>query len=184
MKLLANHAVDVAVQFVNSSGNPAEVDGAVDWMSSNPAVASVEAKPGAGTETASGMIATITAGPSAGEAVITAVADSDLGEGTVEVEATLSITVIAKGVAIGGEISPITGPSGPGIDNSLPGGSGGSIDNSLPHGQRPVDPGFDQNAPGRPDQGLPDSQPAPDQGLPGQPGAPDQGLPPTAAPKS
>jgi hypothetical protein len=183
MKLLANHAVDVAVQFVNASGNPAEVDGAVDWMSSNPAVASVEVKPGAGTETASGMIATITAGPSAGEAVITAVADSDLGEGTVEVEATLAITVIARGVAIGGEISPVTGPSGPGIDNSLPPPSG-SIDNSLPHGQRPTDPSFGVSG-DRPDNTLPGDQPGIDNTLPGGgPTTPGNELPDTPAPKS
>jgi hypothetical protein len=181
MKLLANHAVDVAVQFVNSSGNPAEVDGAVDWMSSNPAVATVEA------HATDDKLATITAGPSAGEAVITAVADADLGEGTAEVEAVVSITVIARGVAIGGEITPVTvsGPGGPSAGNELPGGGGGTIDNSLPNGQRPVDPGFGQEAGGRPDNALPGDQPGIDNTLPGgAPDRPDQGLPPTAAPKA
>jgi hypothetical protein len=179
MKLLANHAVDVGVQFVNSSGNPADVDGAVDWMSSNPAVATVEA------HATDDKLATITAGPSAGEAVITAVADSDLGEGMTEVEAVVSITVIAKGVAIGGEITPVTGPGGPSAGNDLPGGAGGRPDNSLPNGQRPVDPGFGQEAGGRPDQSLPGSQPGVDNSLPG--GAaplPGQGLPETPEPKS
>jgi hypothetical protein len=179
MKLLASHAVDVAVQFVNSSGNPADVDGSVDWLSSNPAVATVVAN------ATDDKLATITAGPSAGEAVITAVADSDLGEGMTEVEATVSITVIAKGVAIGGEITPVVGPGGPGVDNSLPGGSGGSIDNSLPNGQRPVDPGFGQEAGGRPDAGLPGDQPGIDNSLPGgAPPRPGQGLPPTGEPKA
>jgi hypothetical protein len=183
MKLLANHAVDVGVQFVNANGNPAEVDGAVDWMSSNPAVASVEPNP------TDDKLATITAGPSAGEAVITAVADSDLGEGMTEVEATVSITVIARGVAIGGEITPVTGPGGPSAGNELPGGGGGTIDNSLPNGQRPVDPGFGAGhpAPDRPDQGLPGSQPGIDNSLPGGQDTstgPDNTLPEHAAPKS
>jgi hypothetical protein len=141
---------------------------------------------GSGTETASGMIATITAGPSAGEAVITAVADSDLGEGTTEVEATLSITVIAKGVAIGGEISPVvvTGPGGPSAGNELPGGPPGQIDNSLPHGQRPVDPGFGVSG-DRPDNALPGDQPGIDNTLPGGgPTTPGNELPDTPAPKS
>jgi hypothetical protein len=166
MKLPANQSAVVQVGFTNANGLPAKVQGDVSWESSDPAIARVEAKPG-NTEQA-----TVTAGPSAGIATIYATADADMGEGVREAEATVDITVVARGEAVGGEITLVR------PDQGLPPGRGqpGQPDNSLPGQGRPDNslPG----QPGHPDQGLPPAQGRPDQGLPGQPGHPDQGLPP------
>ena len=173
MKIAAGQTRAVTVQFSNANGHPATVQGEIEWASSDDAVATVS-----GT----GAQATITAGPKAGEAEITATADADLGEGVTEVEASLDVEVIAKGEATGGEISPVTagqglpGQGGTHPDQGLPGG-GGRPDQGLPGHERPTDPSFGQPAPGRPDQGLPGSQPGVDNELPGQPGRPSQGLP-------
>ena len=179
MRLPANQSVDVEATFTNANGRPVEVQGGVTWVSDNTSVAKVQA------DAEDDTMATVTAGPSAGKANITAKADADLGEGVRAVEAKLEVEVIAKGEAVGGEITPIGisgDPDRP--DNALPGGSGGRPDNALPGRERPTDPGYGQSAPGRPDNSLPGSQPGADNTLPGgQPNRPDQGLPPGAKPK-
>ena len=182
MKLPANSSVDVTVTFVNANGLPVDVQNGVTWESSDTAIATVTAKDDP-------HLATITAGPSAGEAEVFATGDADLGEGVREVEAVLQVTVIAKGEAIGGEISPVKPghglPGQPGHpDNSLP-EAPTRPDHTLPPGQRPVDPGHGQGHPigGRPDQGLPGDQPGIDQGLPGQGGRLDNELPEHPEPK-
>ena len=191
MKIASGQSANVSVAFVNAGGHPAKVQGDVSWESSDPAIATVSANPSDSKQ------ATITAGPKAGECEIYATADADMGEGIKEVEAGTNVVVIARGEAVGGEITRHS------VEHGLPGG--------------PVDPGFGQpGQPAHPDQGLPGGppdhasgqpvpggrpdntlpggppdhasgqptppQPGPDQGLPGQ-GHPDQGLPPTAAPK-
>jgi hypothetical protein len=147
MKLPANAQAHVTVAFVNANGNPAQVDGAVTWESSDTDVATVMAD-------ADAMGAKILAGPSPGTAVITASGDADLGSGVTEVTAEVEVIVIARGEAIGGEIVPdvISGPA--------PGVPGAGIDNSLPGVERPVDPDHGKPVTGRPDQGLPGT-PAP-----------------------
>jgi len=106
MKIFAGHSVDVAVAFINANNNPAEVQGEITWSSSDPTVVGVSAKEGHPEQ------ATITAGPSAGSAVIRASADADLGEGVDLVSAELEVVVVARGEAIGGEITPVgAGPS-------------------------------------------------------------------------
>ena len=170
MRLPANQSVDVEATFTNANGRPVEVQGEVTWVSDNTSVAKVQA------DAEDDSMATITAGPSAGKANITAKADADLGEGVRAVTATLSVEVIAKGEAVGGEITPvgISGdPDRP--DNALPGGAGGRPDQSLPGRDRPTDPGYDKPnvGEGRPDNALPG----------GPPNRPDQGLPPAAKPK-
>ena len=183
MKLPANSSVDVTVTFVNASGLPVDVQGTVSWEASDPNIVTVTAKDDT-------HLATIKAGPSAGEAEVFATGDADLGDGVREVEAVLQVTVIAKGEAIGGEISPVKPghglPGQPGHpDNSLP-EAPVRPDHTLPPGQRPTDPGYGQGHPAPPHaSGQPTpGQPGVDNDLPGQGGRPDQGLPPTPQPKS
>jgi hypothetical protein len=187
MKIGAGQTRDVTVQFTNDNGHPAHVQGTVSWSSSDSAVAKVVAN------TTNPSQATITAGPKAGKAQISAHADADLGEGVTEVTATLDVEVIARGEATGGEIVPVgagqglPGQGGTGPDNTLPGGSGGRPDQGLPGSgarpdqdlpghERPTDPGYDKPSGGHPDQDLPGRNPRPDQGLPGS-GHADQDLP-------
>ena len=204
MKLLATKSVDVSVAFVNANGHPADVQGEVSWESADTSVATVTAKAG------NSKLATITAGPKAGEVEIFATADADLGEGVSEVEAVLEVIVLAKGVAIGGEITPVHAGSTPppGVDNALPGIRPG-IDNSLPENiPQPPLPGnalpggppdhvSGQPVPGgQPGNELPggppdhvSGQPTPPQpGIGGgpatPPGRPDHGLPDHAEPKN
>jgi len=171
MKIAANQSRAVSVAFTNANGRPADVQGAIEWSSSDEAVATVT------TSATDPNQALIIAGPSAGTAVISALADADLGEGVTEVEATLDVEVIARGEATGGEITPAYAGQGlPGQpvspDQSLPGGQGGRPDQGLPSGR-----------PDRPDQELPDAQPDVDNELPGSPERPDQDLPDHPTPK-
>jgi hypothetical protein len=197
MKLAAGQSADVVVQFTNANGHPAKVQGEVVWESSDTEIVKVAAKGTSKEAGGGGAQATLTAGPKAGTATITATADADLGEsGVTEVDATVDVEVIARGEAVGGEITRVGsggpgGPVDPGYgqgaggrpDQGLPGS--GRPDNSLPEGERPTDPGYGKPdvGQGRPDQGLPGNQPGIDQGLPGSPNRPDQGLPPGATPK-
>jgi hypothetical protein len=184
MRLPANTSATVEVTFINANGLAVETQGEVTWSSSDESVATVEADPDDPT------MATITAGPSAGNTNVSAVADADLGEGVRNVEAVLEVVVIARGEAVGGEITPV-GISIPGggeqPDNTLPGGSGGTPDQGLPtRPGRPVDPDFSRGVVGggpRPDAGAPEDQPEVGNELPGQPSRPGQGLPETPDPK-
>lgn len=127
MKLIATQSANVSVKFRNANGFPVSVDdGAVDWSSDNTSIATVSANAEDATK------ATITAQGSPGTAIITATADADLGEGVTEVHAHITVEVIARGQAVGGEIDvdtpdqglpPIPGhdlPGNPSPDNSLP----------------------------------------------------------------
>jgi hypothetical protein len=96
--------VQVAVQWLDSRGNPAAVDGAGSWESSDETIAGVSV----GTDTST---AVIIPGSNLGTAQISASADADLGEGVVEVICTLDVSVVA-GQAVSGTISP-TGPPEP-----------------------------------------------------------------------
>jgi uncharacterized protein YjdB len=131
MKLAATQSAAVHVTFRNANGFPAKTDGEVVWESSNPEIASVVADITDSTK------AVVTAGGTAGFTTVTASADADLGDGIAEVSATLEIDVIARGVAIGGE-----------IDVDTP-------DQGLPGGPPPI-----------PEQGLPESPDRPDNSLP------------------
>jgi hypothetical protein len=184
MRLPANASATVEATFINANGLAVEVQGEVTWASSNEAIVRVE------VDDEDDTMASLTAGPSAGSATVTAKADADLGEGVREVTATLDVVVIARGEAVGGEITPVgidqglPGAGGEGPDNSLPGGSGGRPDNALPGRNRPTDPGYGKpGGGGRPDNALPGDQPGAGNELPTKPGRPDQGLPDNASPK-
>jgi hypothetical protein len=162
MRLPANQSATVEVAFINANGVVVETQGPVQWFSTVPGVATVTPDPD------DDHLATITAGPSAGNTNISAVADADLGEGVRNVEAVLELIVIARGEAVGGEITPV------GIDmpgQGLP-GQPNTPDQGLPPGV------------GRPDNTLPGSQPGAGNELPGGlPNRPGQGLPGTPEPK-
>jgi hypothetical protein len=146
MKLLATQSANVSVTFLTAEGHHAKVQGDVSWVSSN-AAATVMA------DEADSHKATITAGPSAGTATITATADADLGEGVTNVSAMIPVEIIARGAAVGGEITVDH------VDHGLPGQPAHS-DNTLP---------------GQPEH--------PSNALPGKPGHVDNDLPDHAKPK-
>ena len=179
MRLPANTSATVEATFINANGLAVEVQGEVTWVSSNEAIVTVE------VDDEDDTMATITAGPSAGSATVTASADADLGEGVRNVDAVLDIVVIARGEAVGGEITPvgIDMPGGGTPDNTLP-TNPARPDDGLPNHERPADPNFGQNAPGRPDAGGPGDQPGIDNDIrDGVNPRPGQGLPPGAKPK-
>ena len=89
--------VGVTVAYVDQAGNPAVVDGAVTWTSSDASVASV-------TSTADTQ-ALIVAGSTLGGAQITASADADLGSGVRSLLTLMDVTVVA-GEAVSGTITP------------------------------------------------------------------------------
>jgi hypothetical protein len=182
MRLPANASATVEATFINANGLAVEVQGEVTWASSNESIVRVEA------DDEDDTMASLTAGPSAGSATVTAKADADLGEGVREVTATLDVVVIARGEAVGGEITPVgidqgLPGGGEGPDNSLPGSASNRPDQGLPGRQRPTDPGYGQDQGGRPSQGLPGEQPDAGQELPTKPGRPDNSLPDNASPK-
>jgi hypothetical protein len=102
-KLPNDKVVDVQVSYVDSKGNPAEVDGDVVWSSSNPEICDVE------VNSSNSKVARITPGDSVGQAQIVATADADMGEGVRNISCFMDVEVIA-GEAVAGVISPV-GPT-------------------------------------------------------------------------
>jgi hypothetical protein len=96
--LASGTQVHVKVSYVDAQGNPAKVDGNVDWTSSDENVATVTME---GVDSA--LIKTV--GPT-GQVQITATADADLGEGTRELITPMDVTV-AAGEAVTGTIAPV-----------------------------------------------------------------------------
>lgn len=86
MILTATQKVRATLTIVDSKGNPARVDGAPQWASSDPNVASVE-------PSADGLSADIVAGQT-GTAQITVTADADLGTGVRNITAFGDIEVV------------------------------------------------------------------------------------------
>jgi hypothetical protein len=97
--------VTAQVAYVDAGGNPAVIDGAVTWASSNDTVATAVVDSGDST------ICTVSAPGAVGSAQITATADADLGAGVKTLVTLLDITVVA-GEAVAGTIS-ITGTPQP-----------------------------------------------------------------------
>jgi len=95
--------IEIQVAYVDAHGNPAKVDGDVQWTSSNPSIASVDSTgPDAAKVTTLGPL---------GTTQIVAAADADLGEGTRELLTTLDVTIVA-GEAVAGTIN-VTSPPQP-----------------------------------------------------------------------
>ena len=158
MKLIATQSANVSVTFKNANGFPTDTEGEIVWQSSNPAIATVAADEEDDTK------AVITAGPVAGSVVVSATADADLGEGVSPVSASLPVEVVARGVAVGGEID---------VD---------SIDQGLP--PVPATPGNElPTPPPTAGQGLPDAPNKPSNELPGKPAGKPDNTTPGAKPK-
>lgn len=102
--LPSDKLVMVRVEYVDSHGNPANVDGDVTWDTSAPEVATVD--PDAGDS----RLCTITASGTLGTSQISAHADADLGSGTRALVTILDVTTVA-GEAVAGTISPVGEPA-------------------------------------------------------------------------
>ena len=98
-----DHEVVLEISYVDSKGNPAQVDGDVSWQTSDAEVAQV-------TVGSDSTQVTVTPGARLGTAQITATADADLGEGTREIVTTIDVTIVA-GEAVAGTISPVGPPT-------------------------------------------------------------------------
>jgi hypothetical protein len=92
------------VSYTDAAGNPAQVDGDVEWDSSNAAVLKVDVDPTDST------ICTVTPLGPLGQAQVTATADADLGTGSREIVTVADISIVA-GEAVAGSISPVGEPT-------------------------------------------------------------------------
>jgi len=101
--LASGMQVHLKVSYVDAAGNPAAIDGAVTWDSSDVNVATVTAE--------SDMTALVkTVGP-VGQVQVSATADVDLGAGVKELITPMDLTV-AAGEAVAGTVEPV-GPAEP-----------------------------------------------------------------------
>jgi len=98
-----DHLVQVQVAYVDSHGNPANIDGAVTWDTSDANIATVDVDANDSTR------ATVTPNGQVGQVQVSCSADADLGEGTRELVTTMDIEIVA-GEAVAGTISPVGAP--------------------------------------------------------------------------
>lgn len=89
--------VSVAVEFVSAGGNPAKVDGAPSWESSDPSILTV-------TPATDGMSCMVTTVGPVGTTRVTCKADADLGAGMKEITLMGDFEVVA-GEAVGGSFN-------------------------------------------------------------------------------
>jgi len=94
--------VGLKIAYVDAGGNPAKVDGAVTWESSDDTSATVE------DASADGTTVTLVAQGN-GNAQIKATADADLGSGVRELITLMDVSVVS-GEAVAGTISPVGSP--------------------------------------------------------------------------
>jgi hypothetical protein len=102
-KLPNDKMIAVQVAYVDSRGNPAQVDGDVSWDISDANIATVESNAGDSTQ------AVVTPIGPVGQVQITATADADLGSGVRELITTMDVEIVA-GEAIAGTITPVGEP--------------------------------------------------------------------------
>jgi hypothetical protein len=102
-KLPNDKMIAVQVAYVDSKGNPAQVDGDVSWDTSDANIAIVESNAG------DSMQAVVTPVGPIGQVQITATADADLGSGVRELITTMDVEIVA-GEAIAGTITPVGEP--------------------------------------------------------------------------
>lgn len=96
--LTVDQQVSLSVAYVDSQGNPAQVDGVPVWASSDTNVATVLAA-------ADGLSAVAAAAGNIGTAQISVTADADLGAGTTSLISLLDLAVVG-GEAVSGTITP------------------------------------------------------------------------------
>jgi hypothetical protein len=92
--------VALNIAYVDAKGNPAMVDGDVQWSSSDDNICTVTAKPGN-----QAMNALVVPAANLGNAQISAKADADMGEGVKEIITLFDLTVVG-GEAVAGTITP------------------------------------------------------------------------------
>jgi hypothetical protein len=102
-KLPNDKVIGVQVAYVDSKGNPAEVDSDVTWDTSDPEIATVE------IDTGDSTMAKVVPSGKVGQVQVTATADADLGEGVRELVTTMDVEIIA-GEAVAGTITPVGEP--------------------------------------------------------------------------
>jgi hypothetical protein len=95
--------VKVKISYVDANGNPAAVDGDVEWSSSDQKIAMVYGDPD------DNMQAVVVPQGPVGQVQIVATADADLGAGVRELITTMDVTIVA-GEAVAGTIEPVGGP--------------------------------------------------------------------------
>ena len=100
--LPVDHTVKMQVSYVDAAGNPAAVDGPVEWFPANPEIAGIEVDPDDGTicKVIPVML---------GRTQVSAKADADLGEGVRELLTVCDIMIVA-GEAVAGSIQPTGEP--------------------------------------------------------------------------
>jgi hypothetical protein len=98
--LPVDHTVQMQVAYKDAAGNPATIDGDVEWTSSDDAVATVTVDTSDST-----IVRVVPVGP-LGQVQVTASADADLGSGVRKLK-TLADIEIVGGEAVTGTISPL-----------------------------------------------------------------------------
>lgn len=98
--LPVDHQVNMEVTYVDANNNPAEVDGAVSWSSSDTDIVTVRVD---GQDSA---ICTVVPVGKAGQCQVTATADADLGSGVRSLVTICDIEVVA-GEAVAGSVQPL-----------------------------------------------------------------------------
>jgi hypothetical protein len=113
-KLPDDKQINVQVQYLDSKGRPAQVDGDVVWATSDETIVAVTVSPNDSTQA---QIAP--AGQDLlGQVQISATADADIGEGVNHVVCTLDVELIG-GEAVIGQITPVGDPQ-PYVDPNDP----------------------------------------------------------------
>jgi hypothetical protein len=105
--LPADKTVKLQIAYFDGAGNPATIDGAVAWESSNPLIADVQSLPV--QQGAAGSVVQLVPGEDIGNCQISARADADLGTGVRELVTLLDVTVVG-GEAVTGTITPVGEP--------------------------------------------------------------------------
>ena len=98
--LPVDYGVKVQVAYVDGHGNPAMVDGPVQWASSDTTIAEVIA------DTSDSQNAMVQAKGVVGQVQISVTADADLGVGVRNIVTLMDVSVIA-GEAVAGTITPV-----------------------------------------------------------------------------
>jgi hypothetical protein len=98
--LPVDHQVAMEVTYVDANNNPAKVDGAVGWVSSDTTIATVT------VDSQDSAICSVVPVGKAGQVQVTATADADLGAGVRSLVTICDIEVVA-GEAVAGSIQPL-----------------------------------------------------------------------------
>jgi len=93
-----DHKVKASIQPVDAKGNPAAIEGAATWSSSNDQIAAVA------NIAADGLSADVVPGATLGTCQINVQGDADLGSGVTSIAGVLDVQVVA-GQAVGFTIS-------------------------------------------------------------------------------